>query len=466
MGSFYTKKFFLLISLLLSVACGTAQQQVVWEEFRCYSAAGPMPNYLKNQVINQTLARQIQQILYQERGWQLTDSTRLPLFFPDINELKKQKALVVKDRVNPRLHLWIDLIEFVPAVFFGASDEYAGDTVIAKRSASVIRISFYLLNNQNALVEKNELDISLSQAESPAMGILFNGLPDGNAPNNVSTTARGFREAIAKGIQIIFNQKNNSSLIELKIPPAYYYNNFIPQFAPQLFPVIKTEMKNNSFRFITDKGMHLLRNSETQVAEVWVKGKRKEGFAANVFDSLRMIRKLGETDFVCLQHVMRDVLNDKTYEARFFAISNEATVLEGAFPLVQKNVHYILEKADTVVRFTIQQNPRLDETEMFWLNRSYNGLDSSTVFNFDSIPKIALLPTQTEIRGTLLGQSFRIRIRGSLQNWKDIWLNDRLVMRLLGRGIPVRFMMTLPVADQTTQHLLLLLATSPVLDLL
>ena len=201
MCSSRTKYFFFLLTWLLATSHSMAQQQVVLEEFRCYSAVGPMPGYLKDVALNQTLARQIQQILYQERGWQLTDSMRLPIFFPDINELKKEKSLVVKDRINPRLHLWIDLIEFVPAIFFGASEEYSNDTIIAKRSSSVIRISFYLLNNQNALVEKNELDLSLSQAESPAMGFLFNRLPDESPSNFVCTTARSFREAIAKSIQ-------------------------------------------------------------------------------------------------------------------------------------------------------------------------------------------------------------------------------------------------------------------------
>jgi hypothetical protein len=200
--------------------------------------------------------------------------------------------------------------------------------------------------------------------------------------------------------------------------------------------------------------------------EVWVKGKRKEGFPTYLFDSLRPIRKQGETDFVCLQHVMRDVLNDRTYEARFFGISNQATVLEGEFPLVEKSVHYILDKSDTVARFTIQQNPRLDEPEMIWLNRSYNGLDSGTVFNFDPVPKIALIPTQIELRGTLWGQNFHLRIRGSQQNWKDIWLDNQLVMRLQGKGIPDKFMITRAVSEPRIQNLLLLLATSPVLDLL
>lgn len=461
-----TKFFFFLITWLLATNHSIAQQQVVLEEFRCYSAVGPMPGYLKDPVFNQALARQIQQILYQERGWQLTDSMRLPVFFPDINQLKKEKSLVVKDRTNPRLHLWIDLIEFEPTIFFGATEEYSNDTIVAKRSSSVIRISYYLLNNQNALVEKNELDISLSQAASPAMGILFNGLLEEGLSYFVCTTARGFREAIAKSMQIIFNKENNTSLIELKVPPAFYYNNFIPQNATQLFPIVKTEFKNNSFRFTTEKNIHLLRNGEIQVVEVWVKGKRKEGFPTYLFDSLRPIRKQGETDFVCLQHVMRDVLNDISYEARFFGISNQATVLEGEFPLVEKSVHYILDKSDTVARFTIQQNPRLDEPEMIWLNRTYNGLDSATVFNFDPVPKIALLPTQIELRGTLWGQNFHIRIRGSHQNWKDIWLDDHLVMRLQGKGIPDKFMITRAVPDLRIQNLLLLLATSPVLDLL
>lgn len=442
-----------------------AQQQVVLEEVRFYSAVGPLPDYVRDRTMNISLASQLQQILYQERGWHLTDSLQLPVSFPQLNELKKGKPLVIKDRNSSLLHLWIDLFEMQPSAVFSPTGEYATDTVIGARSSSVIKINYYLVNYKNELIEKNELDLSLTQAESHAIGFLFNRLLVDGEPYFLTTTARGFREAILQGMKIIFDQNNNASLIELKVPPAYFYNNFIPSTLQQNSSILRPELKNNTFRFIYNKGSQLLRNGEPEVAEVWVKNKKRDNYPGSVFDSLKQLRQLGENDFLCLQHVMRDVLNDKTYEARIFSIANQATVMEGAFPLVQKRIHYLLLNTDTVAYFTAKHKPRGDETDTIWLNRSYNGIDSATVFNLEPVFRIYPLPTEFELSGIVLGQPFFIRIRGKYHNWKDIGLNNQIVMRVQGKDLPERILVTQSIADSQTMNLLLLLANSPVLNM-
>lgn len=75
---------------ILVAVTSYGQQQVILEEVRCYSAVGPLPDYLRNPAINASLASQLQQILYQERGWRLTDSLQLPVSFPQLNELKRE----------------------------------------------------------------------------------------------------------------------------------------------------------------------------------------------------------------------------------------------------------------------------------------------------------------------------------------------------------------------------------------
>jgi hypothetical protein len=162
---------------------------------------------------------------------------------------------------------------------------------------------------------------------------------------------------------------------------------------------------------------------------------------------------------------MRDVLNDKTYDARFFSIANQATVMEGAFPLVQKRIHYLLQNSDTVAYFSVNNKPRLDETELIWLNRSYNGIDSATVFNLEPVFRSYPLPTEIELSGIILGQPFYIRIRGRFNYWKDIGLNHQMVMRVQGKSLPERILITQPIPDTQTMNLLLLLAFSPVFNM-
>jgi len=455
---------FVLLGCFLA-SSSTAQQQVILEEVRCYSAVGPLPDYLRDQAMNVSLANQLQQILYQERSWRLTDSLQLPVSFPQLSDLKNEKPLVIKDGNSSLLHLWIDVFEIQPSVFFSTTGDYGPDTVIASRSSSVIKIIFYLVNSKNELIEKNELDLSLTQAESPAIGFLFNGMLTEERPYFLPTTARGFREAFLQGMKILFNRDNNASLIELKVPPAFFYNNFIPSSPQQNTGILRPELKNNAFRFSYNNVSQLLRNGEPEVAEVWVNNKKRENFPASVFDSLKSLRQLGENDFLCLQHMMRDVLNDKTYDARFFSIANQSTVMEGAFPLVQKRVHYLLQNKDTVAYFSAKNKALLDETEMIWLNRSYNGFDSATVFNLEPVFKNFPLPTVIELNGIVLGQPFFIRIRGKLHYWKDIGLNNQVVMRVQGKNLPERILMTQPISDARIMNLLLLLAYSPVLNM-
>jgi len=459
------KIIFCLIVQLLSAGLLSAQQRVKLEELRCYSAVGPMMRYLQDPTLQQSLASQLQQILYHERGWRLADSLTLPVNYPNLEELKKNKTLKVQDANNQVLHMWMDWIEVQPINFFAAAD-YINDSVMAARSASVIRIAYYLLNHRNELIEKNEIDISLTQAESPAIGIPFKGLLADGQPYHLATTVRGFREAMNQSMKILFQKNNTTSFIELRVPTAYFFNNFIEQSPHIKHLIIRPEIKNKSLRFLSDRGIQILRNGDTEVKAVRVNGKKQPGFPEWVFDSLRLIKKITETDFICLQHVLRDVLNDKSYEVLFFGISNESTVSQGAFPLVQKRMHLILHQNDTIARFVVQAKPELNENDYISLNRSYNGSDTASLFNFDLIPKEMKLETTLQMTGSILGQSFSIRIRGNFNYWKDIWLNDRLIMRLQGKNLPEQIMIKDPVVEPVLMNLLLLLATSPVIDLL
>ncbi|MFM9021067.1 MAG: hypothetical protein ACKOOA_07045 [Sediminibacterium sp.] len=119
----------------------------------------------------------------------------------------------------------------------------------------------------------------------------------------------------------------------------------------------------------------------------------------------------------------------------------------------------------TVAYFTAKHKPRGDETDTIWLNRSYNGIDSATVFNLEPVFRIYPLPTEFELSGIVLGQPFFIRIRGKYHNWKDIGLNNQIVMRVQGKDLPERILVTQSIADSQTMNLLLLLANSPVLNM-
>jgi hypothetical protein len=99
------------------------------------------------------------------------------------------------------------------------------------------------------------------------------------------------------------------------------------------------------------------------------------------------------------------------------------------------------------------------------VNRSYNGIDSATVFNLEPVFRSYPLPTEIELSGVVFGQPFYIRTRGRYHYWKDIGLNHQLVMRVQGKSLPERILMTQPISDSRTMNLLLLLAYSPVFNM-
>lgn len=174
------------------------------------------------------------------------------------------------------MHLWIDLFEMHPAALLNNNAEYTIDTLIAARSSSVIKIDIYLVNHKNELIEKMNLNYHSPRQNLGPSGFYSMACLLMASPTFYQQLPVDSGEAIIQGLRFIFNKDNNASLIELKVPPAYFFNNFIPTSPQTKLDIIRPELKNNSFRFTYNNSNQVLRNSEPELAEVWINNKKKK----------------------------------------------------------------------------------------------------------------------------------------------------------------------------------------------
>jgi hypothetical protein len=316
------------------------------------------------------------------------------------------------------------------------------------------------LNYKNELIDENELTISISHKEIASIGIPFNRFFTDGIPQSLSTTANGFTASIKAGIQYLFNPNNSSSLIELKVPPAYFYNNFITPETYQSSKIILPEFQNNTWQFEAPEGMQLIRNGEQGILGVKINGKKMPEFPGWLFDSLSQLKEYRGNNFICLQRESRNVLQDVTYQTRLVGSLYQSAVNTVGFLPANKKISCLLQDKDTLAVFSVNPIPNLNDSSYLWLNQCYNGREPSSLFTLDSPPNPFLMSTKLEINGELLKQPFSIRMKGTGYIWKEIYLQDEQVMAILGNDKPEKILIKNKSLSTTTIQQLLLIAYS------
>jgi hypothetical protein len=205
--------------------------------------------YLEDPTRQQVILQQLYTTLLKEHNLLLSDTTQIPIVLLTPEDLKKKTTFQKNSYDNRLIHLYINCLETTPFNFFLQNTTFRNDSVLIRRSLNVIHLSYFLLNYRNELIEENELAISLTHKESESIGIPFNRFYAGGSNQMLSTTANGFTESIKAGIQYLLNPTNTTSLLELKVPPAYYYNNFITPETYQSSQTIEPRFQNNSWQF-------------------------------------------------------------------------------------------------------------------------------------------------------------------------------------------------------------------------
>jgi hypothetical protein len=451
--------FALLICLCISRPAD-AQKKVVLEMMRCYSTTGPSMKYLLDPNRQQVILQQLNTSLLKEHDFRLTDTAQIPIALLTPADLKKNIPLPSFSSDTSLLHLYIDCKETDPFTFFLEDIEYLNDSLLARRSLDVIHLSYFLLNYKKQLIEENELVISLTHKETTSIGIPFNRFYTDGTQQLLSTTATGFTETIKVGIQYLFNPNNSSSLIELKVPPVYFYNNFIDSETYKTSKIIVPVFQNNTWQFLAPEGNQIIRNGEQGILGVKIEGKKMPEFPGWLFDTLSQLKEYRGNNFICLQRESRNVLQDVTYQTRLVgSLFQSATNTVGFLP-ANKKTNFLLKNKDTLAVFSINSQPIQKDSSYLWLNQCYNGIELSSIFSLDPQANPFPMITKLEINGELLKQPFSIYMKGIGYIWKEIYLQGEQVMLIFGKDKPERILIKNKSLSTATIQQLLLIAHS------
>jgi len=434
-----------------------AQKKVVLEMMRCYSTSGPSMKYLLDPYRQQVILQQLNTSLLKEHDFRLMDTVQIPIVILTPADLKKNTPIQINSADTSLLHLYINCNETDPFTFFAGDTTYLNDSLLALRSLSVIQLSYYLFNYKKQLIEENELVISLTHKETSSIGIPFNRyFADGNL-EVLNTTASGFSESIKVGIQFLFNPNNSSSLIELKVPPVYFYNNFIASESSLSSKIIEPRFKNNTWQFQAPEGIQIIRNGEQGISGVKIDGKKMPEFPEWLFDSLSLLKTYRGNNFIYLQKESRNVLQDFTYQTKLLGGLYQSAANAVGFLPINKKVNYLLQNKDTLAVFSVIAQPNQKDSSYLWLNQCYNGIDISSVFTLDPQPNPFQLTTKLEMNGELLKQPFSILMKGTGYIWKEIYLQGEQVMLIYGKDKPERILIkNKSLSTDTIQQLLLI----------
>ncbi len=437
-----------------------AQKKVTLEQMRCYSSAGPSMKYLLDGTRQRVILQQLNTSLLKEHDFRLTDTAQIPITLLTPADLKKNIPLPSFSSDTSLLHLYIDCKETDPFTFFTGDTTYLNDSLLARRSLNVIHLSYFLLNYKKQLIEENELVISLTHKETASIGIPFNRFYTDGTQQFLSTTANGFTETIKVGIQYLFNPNNSSSIIELKVPPVYFYNNFIDSETYTSSKIIVPAFQNDTWQFQAPEGIQIIRNGEQGIMGVKIEGKKMPEFPGWLFDSLSQLKEYRGNNFICLQRESRNVLQDVTYQTRLVGSLYQSAANAVGFLPVNQKVNYLIQNKDTLAVFSINSQPIPKDSSYLWLNQCYNGIEASSIFTVDPQPNPFELITKLEFTGELLKQPFRIHMKGIGYIWKEIYLQGEQVMLIFGKDKPERILIKNKSLSTATIQQLLLIAHS------
>lgn len=452
-------------SLALLVCCcisrpADAQKKVVWEMMRCYSSAGPSMKYLLDGTRQRVILQQLYSSLLKEYDFRLTDTAQIPIALLTPADLKKNITIPSFSSDTNLLHLYIDCKETDPFTFFMGDTTYLNDSLLARRSSNVIHLSYFLLDYKKQLINEAELVISLTHREAISIGIPFNRFFADGTQQILSTTATGFTETIKVGIQYLFNPNNSSSLIELKVPPVYFYNNFIDSETYKSSKIIVPAFQNDTWQFQAPEGIQIIRNGEQGILGVKINGKKMPEFPGWLFDSLSQLKEYRGNNFICLLRESRNVLQDVTYQTRLVGSLYEPAANAVGFLPVNQKVNYLLQNKDTLAVFSVNSQANQKDSSYLWLNQCYNGIEPSSIFSVDPQPNPFQLTTKLEITGELLKQPFSIQMKGIGYIWKEIYLQGEQVMLIFGKDKPERILIKNKSLSTATIQQLLLIAHS------
>lgn len=417
-----------------------AQKSIVFEKLRCFSATGMTMSYFKDEAIRKSFAINLSKVLSQFHELPLADTNDIPNieYLNSLGDLAPQKILFT-DKENAYLHLYIDLFEVATDDFFAVPDNAPTDTSVRQRARSVFLIKGSLLRADKTFAFSEQLNVVVSASETTGIGIIYKYYNVDGRQRQVVATQKGFVELLKTACNILFDPKNEMEMVEMKVAPAFFADNYIVGNAMNQPRTFVTTTKNiSTYRYKETNEM--IRLGEPVYEEMLVKGKKTQKYPDDITAAIKRTPNYAGSDFVFLREECRDVIRDKNYLLKLTTQINPERMLMQPFTFTNflpGNFNYLMLEKDTIARFSIQKKIT-DENKKISLNKISNGNDTS-FFAVNTANTDLNVIYDYIAEGTLNNQGFSIRCSGFTNTIKEIYLDKKLVCIAQGRFSPEKF---------------------------
>ncbi len=349
------RKPILLFLFFFSIHTVFAQKQVVLEKIRCFSSNRPVADYLEDADVRKAILSGLYQTLQKHQQLSLTDTNKAKIQFLDFNFVVPRIQPDYKDTDTSRLHLYLDILEMDPFYFFRNPNNTPSDTTMPKRVKAVFTLTSWFLDADKKIKETSTLTIVITPAETPGLGILYNL---GIRFSDLAILPKVFVEFLRVGSNILLDPKSEVSLVEMKLQPAFFADNYI---LTKTFGQPRTYVVNNKniSTYHLGNKTEMIRLGDPLYEKVVLKGKKAQKYPADITEAIKSRDHFLRSDYVFLRQDCRDVLRDKNYLVKLAvevdpnSEPDESSLLTNFIP---GNFHYLLNENDTVAKFTIRKN--------------------------------------------------------------------------------------------------------------
>lgn len=424
------RKFSLFILSITCLLSAYAQQNVILEQMRTFSMMGPVMNYFSLADTRSTFINQLNNQLLVKRNASISDTS---LRIVPIENLRQtaNTSIYFTSADTATLHLYIDIYEYDPSLFYSSQPQYVSDSLLFKRAKSILQLGVLFVNHQKKIISNEVLTICISTGNGNGFGII---------PTNLAVTPKGFTDILNLGIGRLLDEENATDMIEIKATPPFYADNFIlPEISK--YPVIQTKTQKDIFSYQRNGEAEMLRLGDSFYEELITKGKNKNiGENTPIANVINATGNQNRSDFVQLRQECRDVVRDKNYTIKLiteinpdFNFLSQADVFTQFLP---GPVHVLLKDNDTIARFSIHKNIGIPEKKIF-LNKISNGYDSSSVVTIEGVSNPRNMLFEYQIKGFLGNQAFVIHC-ADRNGLKQIRLDEKEIAIAKGKYLPER----------------------------
>ena len=410
-----------------------AQNKVVIESIRSYSMFGPTMYYLEDPNIQAGISAKLKTLLSSNYNLTLVEEA-LPIQIYYTPEALKNNNAIFKTNDTATWHLFVELYEYDPSTFMAGSMGQLEDTVIINRSKSVFQISILLANGQKQIINDQNIFAAITTTASSGAGI---------SPKNIFLTKKSFGSLVQVGLQMALDSSNTTEVVEIKVPPVYYADNFILK---HLKNATKIEVKENKsvWQFNLEGNPEVLRMGEQLYDEIWVKRKLIDSSASPLLLSkMKETGNMSSSDFIYLRQECRDVYQDKNYTIKL------ATEIDPFGQAISKKdiftnflpgmVNLMLRGKDTVAVFGIFKKVG-DPLKQIYLDKTTNGIDSSSTASISKEDYTFKVNYDYQMTGKINGAHFTIYSFWN-NEMKELYINKQLICILKGKTHPENFML-------------------------